>query len=65
MTMMKIYKLSVTDILNLYFFNTLVCYIKEHKINGYNNTKIYERYYPINLENIILVYGIPDRIDPP
>ena len=69
--MVKIYKLSVTDILKLYFFNTLVCYnskssgIKEHKINGYNNTKIYERYYPINLENIILVYGIPDRIDPP
>ena len=67
----KIYKLSVSDIVRLYLGTTLPEQktldrgTTEHEQNGYDNKKIYERYYIIDLDNIICIRGIPDKIDPP
>ena len=69
---LKVYKLSVSDICKLYFFDTLqisneVCKrgVKEHEKNGYNNKKLFERYYQIELDTILQIRGIPDAIEPP
>ena len=67
----KIYKLSVSDIVRLYLGTTLPEQktldrgTTEHEQNGYDNKKLYERYYIIDLDNIICIRGIPDKVDPP
>ncbi|HIP90593.1 MAG TPA: hypothetical protein EYH22_03520 [Candidatus Nanopusillus sp.] len=69
----NIHYISVSKLIKLYFdidysrvnYKRAVTGIKEHNKNGYTNKKIYERYYQVDLDNILLVRGVPDRIDPP
>ena len=69
----KVYRLTVTQIVNTYmnipFSTRSKQHLKhcqyEHKKNGYNNKKMYERYYVVSIDTLLHVRGIPDRVDPP